>query len=126
MQNNIARLQWLSIISLISLTFLCLAWELWLAPLRAGGSWMVLKAVFLLMPLFGILRGKRYTYKWLSLFIQFYLLEGLTRATSDHGLSQTLAIAETILSVVIFLACVGFVRATRAPISKATEMKKAD
>ena len=62
--------------SLIALIFLCLAWEGWLAPLKPGGSWMTLKAVFLLVPLFGILRGKRYTYKWVSLFVQFYLLEG--------------------------------------------------
>ena len=47
--------------SLVALLFLCLAWELWLAPLRAGGSMLALKALPLLLPLFGILRGKRYT-----------------------------------------------------------------
>ena len=123
MNTPIARFQWLTIISLISLTFLCLTWELWLAPLRPGGSWMVLKAVFLLMPLFGILRGRRYTYKWLSLFIQFYLLEGLTRATSEHGLSQSLAAAETVLAIIIFIACIGFVRTTRTTV---ISIKKAD
>ena len=123
MNTPIARFQWLTIISLISLTFLCLTWELWLAPLRPGGSWMVLKAVFLLMPLFGILRGRRYTYKWLSLFIQFYLLEGLTRATSEHGLSQNLAAAETVLAIIIFIACIGFVRTTRTTV---ISIKKAD
>jgi uncharacterized membrane protein len=84
--------------SLIALIFLCLGWELWWAPLKPGGSWLGLKAVLLLAPLFGILRGKRYTYKWVSLFIQFYLLEGLVRATSDSGLSQQLAIGETVLA----------------------------
>ena len=99
--------------NLILLIALCLAWEGWLAPLRAGGSWMILKGALLLLPLFGILRGKRYTYKWLSLFIQFYLLEGLLRATSDHGLSQWLAVAETILSALLFTAAVLYIRATR-------------
>ncbi|AXS79390.1 DUF2069 domain-containing protein [Dechloromonas sp. HYN0024] len=98
---------------LIALIFLCLAWEGWLAPLRPGGSWMVLKGAFLLVPLFGILRGKRYTYKWLSLFIQFYLMEGLLRATSDQGLSQQLAIGETILATLLFVLTILFVRATR-------------
>ena len=74
---------------------------------------MTLKAVFLLAPLFGILRGKRYTYKWMSLFIQFYLLEGLTRATSDSGLSQKLAIAETALAAVVFVSTILYIRATR-------------
>lgn len=101
--------------SLIALIFLCLAWEGWLAPLKPGGSWMTLKAVFLLIPLFGILRGKRYTYKWLSLFIQFYLMEGLLRATSDHGLIQSLAMGETVLAAILFVSTILFVRATRAP-----------
>lgn len=101
--------------SLISLIFLCLLWEGWLAPLKPGGSWMILKAVFLLPALFGILRGKRYTYKWLSLFIQFYLLEGLTRASSDHGISQWLAAGETLLAIILFASSILYVRATRAP-----------
>ena len=53
--------------ALIALIFLCLAWEGWLAPLRPGGSWLTLKAIVLLAPLFGILRGKRYTHQWMSL-----------------------------------------------------------
>nr|WP_217350448.1 DUF2069 domain-containing protein [Azonexus fungiphilus] len=100
-------------IALIALIFLCLAWEAWLAPLRPGGSWLTLKAVVLLAPLFGILRGKRYTYKWLSLLIQLYLLEGLTRASSDHGLSQWLAVGETLLAIVVFAGAVMFIRSTR-------------
>jgi uncharacterized membrane protein len=115
-----SRFQFITCTSLIGLIFLCLGWELWWAPLRPGGSWLVLKAVFLLAPLFGILRGKRYTYKWLSLFIQFYILEGLTRATSDHGLSQQLAIAESVLAIIIFVSVIFYVRATRqAPEEKA-------
>ena len=115
-----SRYQFIASASLIALIFLCLGWELWWAPLKPGGSWLVLKAVFLLAPLFGILRGKRYTYKWLSLFIQFYVLEGLTRATSDHGLSQQLAIAESILAIILFITVILFVRATRpAPEEKA-------
>lgn len=112
---TISRYQLITSASLIALIFLCLGWELWWAPLKPGGSWLVLKAVFLLAPLFGILRGKRYTYKWLSLFIQFYLLEGATRATSEHGLSQQLAIGESLLAVIIFIVCILFVRATRLP-----------
>lgn len=116
------RYQLTTSVSLIALIFLCLAWEGWLAPLRPGGSWLILKAAFLLLPLFGILRGKRYTYKWLSLFIQFYLLEGLTRATSDAGLSQLLAIGETALAGVVFFSAILYIRATRlAPEKKAAQ-----
>lgn len=108
-----SRYQLATCISLITLIFLCLAWEGWLAPLRPGGSWLTLKAAFLLLPLFGVLRGKRYTYKWLSLFIQFYLLEGLTRATSDTGLSQMLAVGETVLAAIVFISAIQYIRTTR-------------
>lgn len=108
-----SRYQFIASTSLIALIFLCLAWEAWLAPLKPGGSWLILKAVFLLAPLFGILRGKRYTYKWVSLFIQFYLLEGLTRSTSEHGLSQWLATGETVLALILFTSTILYIRATR-------------
>jgi uncharacterized membrane protein len=100
--------------ALIALIFVCLAWELWLAPLRPGGSWLTLKAVVLLAPLFGILRGNRYTYKWTSLLVQIYLLEGLLRATSDTGLSQWLAVAETALATLVFAGVILYLRATRS------------
>ncbi len=114
-----ARLQLAASAALIALIFLCLAWELWLAPLKPGGSWLALKAIFLLAPLFGILRGRRYTYKWLSLFLMFYLTEGLVRATSDRGFSQVLAVLETTLVVTLFTLSILYVRATRPPKTKA-------
>lgn len=109
------RYQFIASASLIALIFLCLGWELWWAPLKPGGSWLVLKAVFLLAPLFGILRGKRYTYKWVSLFVQFYLLEGLVRATSERGPTQWLAIGETILAGILFVSAILYIRATHGP-----------
>lgn len=112
------RYQFIASTSLIALIFLCLGWELWWAPVRPGGSWLALKAVFLLAPLFGILRGKRYTYKWVSLFVQFYLLEGLVRATSEYGLAQRLAIGETALAAILFVSVILYIRATRAPEAK--------
>ncbi|MDP3439515.1 MAG: DUF2069 domain-containing protein [Azonexus sp.] len=117
-----SRYQLITSSSLIALIFLCLLWEGWLAPLRPGGSWLILKAVFLLIPLFGILRGKRYTYKWLSLFIQFYILEGALRATSDTGLTQWLALGEVVLATAIFVTTVLYIRATRiTPKEKAAQ-----
>ncbi len=108
-----ARWQTLTSVSLIALIFLCLAWEGWLAPLRPGGSWLTLKAAVLLLPLFGILRGKRYTYQWLSLLIQFYLLEGLVRATSERGPAQWLAAGEILLALTVFIAAILYLRGTR-------------
>jgi uncharacterized membrane protein len=96
--------------SLIGLLFLCLAWELWLAPLRPGGSMLALKALPLLLPLFGILRGKRYTHQWTTMLALGYVAEGLTRAVSDQGVSQALAMAETFLATLLFTGCLGHAR----------------
>jgi uncharacterized membrane protein len=100
--------------ALAGLILLCLAWELWLAPLRPGGSLLALKALPLALPLAGILKGKRYTYQWSSMLILAYLAEGATRAWSDKGLSQALAFGEVLLSLVFFAAVVSYARQTRA------------
>jgi uncharacterized membrane protein len=92
---------------------LCLAWELWLAPLRPGGSLLALKALPLAFPLVGIVSGKRYTYQWSSMLILAYFAEGVTRAWSEAGSSRTLALAEIILSLAYFGATVAFARLTR-------------
>ena len=99
--------------SLAGLIVLCLAWELWLAPLRPGGSFLALKALPLALPLAGIWRGKRYTYQWSSMLILAYLAEGVTRAWSERGASQVLALAEIVLSVLFFAAAVSYARATQ-------------
>ena len=96
--------------SLIALVFLCVAWELWMAPMRPGGSALVLKALPLLLPLFGVLRGKRYTYQWSSMLIFAYFTEGVVRAWSEHGSSQVMAVAEIVFSLVFFIAAVSYAR----------------
>ena len=99
--------------SLITLIFLCLAWELSLAPIQPGGSWLVLKCIPLLAPLFGILNGRRYTYQWASMLILLYFTEGIVRASTESGASQWLASGETVLSIVFFCATIGYVRHPR-------------
>ena len=111
--QNTRLLNAISSAALIALIFLCTAWELWLAPLRPGGSMLVLKVVPLLIALFGILRGKRYTYQWMSMLILLYFTEGTVRATSDIGLSQQLAIVETVLAVIFFSSAIYYAKATR-------------
>jgi uncharacterized membrane protein len=102
----------LAAVSLVGLLFLCLSWELWIAPLRPGGSMLALKALPLLFPLFGILRGKRYTHQWTSMLSLIYVAEGLVRAASDQGASQILAMAEIIMATGLFAGCLGHARVT--------------
>lgn len=97
---------------LITLILLCLAWELALAPLKPGGSWLVLKVLPLLAPLFGVLRARRYTLQWSTLLIWIYAAEGAARAWSDSGRSAQLASLELLLSLGYFAAVVAFLRAS--------------
>jgi uncharacterized membrane protein len=96
--------------SLIALIALCVAWELWLAPQRAGGSWLVLKVLPLLAPLFGVLRGNRYTHRWVTLLIIAYFVEGAVRAYTDSGLSARLAWTEIALALMLFASAIAYVR----------------
>lgn len=86
---------------LVALIALCVLWEGWLAPLRPGGSWMMLKALPLMAALFGVLKGRRYTYQWLSMVVLLYLVEGIVRA-NEPGLSGSLALAEAALATLLF------------------------
>jgi uncharacterized membrane protein len=101
-------------ISLIALIVLSVTWETVLAPLKPNGSMLMLKAVPLLLPLFGILHGKRYTYQWASMFILLYFTEGVVRAWSDVGVSAHLANIEIVLSVLFFACATVYARQTRA------------
>ncbi|MBZ4241616.1 DUF2069 domain-containing protein, partial [Mycobacterium tuberculosis] len=54
---------------LVALIALSLAWELWLAPLRPGGSALMLKAIPLALALPGVWRRNIYTMQWASMLI---------------------------------------------------------
>jgi uncharacterized membrane protein len=99
--------------SLGALVLLCLAWEIWLAPLRPGGSWMALKALPLLAALPGVLRGRVYTHQWALLLVLAYFTEGVVRAWSDTGAAARLAGVEIALSVAFFTSAIGYVRLRR-------------
>jgi len=121
MRISPAALRLVASAALIALFVLCLAWELWLAPLRPGGSYLALKAAPLGIPLLGILLGRRYTYQWTSMFVLIYFAEGVMRGWGDRGMSQTLALAEAALSAVFFAAVVAYARLTRQHAARVPE-----
>ena len=109
-----ARFRLTAIISLAVLVLLCLCWELWLAPLRPGGSWLALKALPLFWMLPGIWRERTYTYRISTMLILAYFSEGVVRAYTEQGMSARLAIAEIVTTVIFFSAAIAHVRTGRA------------
>ncbi len=91
---NTRVLRAVALVALLGLLVLCLAWELWLAPLRPGGSYR--------------------TYQWSSMFVLAYLAEGLVRTATERGTSQSLAAIEIALSAAFFVSVVAYARLTRA------------
>lgn len=108
--NQIEITRWLAAGSMIGLIVLGLAWELWLAPIRPGGSWLALKVLPLCLPLAGVLKNRMYTYRWLSLLVWLYFTEGATRAWSDKPPGNYLAMIEVVLCLLLFAACALHVR----------------
>ncbi|RFO96893.1 DUF2069 domain-containing protein [Rhodoferax lacus] len=100
----------LAVGSLVALIVLCLAWELWLAPLRPGGSWLALKVLPLCLPMAGLLKNRMYTYRWVSLVVWLYFIEGVVRAWGDKAPGNYLALAEVVLCLCLFAACLLHVR----------------
>ena len=98
---------------LAALILLCLAWELWLVPLRPGGSYLALKGLPLIFALNGIVQRNRRTFQWSSMLILAYVAEGVVRAWSERGMSQALAGIEIALSAAFFAAAVAYARLTR-------------
>jgi uncharacterized membrane protein len=103
--------RYLALACLLGLIVLGLAWELWLAPLRPGGSWWAIKVLPLFIPLVGIWKRRMYTYRWVSLMVWLYFAEGAVRASSDRWPSAGFAGAQVALCLVLFIACAVHVRA---------------
>ena len=108
--NQIEMTRWLALGSLGGLIVLGLAWEMWLAPIRPGGSLLALKVLPLCIPLAGILKNRMYTYRWVSLMVWIYFTEGVVRAWSDRPPGNVLAMIEVALCLLLFVACALHVR----------------
>ena len=114
--------RWLAVGSLLGLTLLGLAWELFLAPIRPGGSLLALKVLPLCIPLAGLLKNRMYTYRWVSLLVWLYFTEGVVRAYSDKAPSNYLAMLEVLLCLTLFAACALHVRLRLRHAKKATAL----
>jgi uncharacterized membrane protein len=100
----------------LALILLTLAWEGWLAPTPPAAFWLIVKALPLLAPLFGLLHGKTYTYAWSSMLIIAYFIDGMVVAVSHRQDALTLhaplpyGILEVALSLTFLVTAVLYVR----------------
>ncbi len=97
-----------AVATLLALIALGLAWELWLAP--TGSGTLAVKVLPLALCLPGLLRHRMFTYRWLSLLVWLYLLEGLVRASTEGGIGAQLAALEVVLGLLLFGLCSFYIR----------------
>jgi len=100
-------------LGLIALVLFCLLWELLLAPLRPGGSWLALKALPLAVLVPSALRGTRRALQWLSLLLPFYVAEGIVRGFTESGRHALVAWVAAAIAAATFIALLAWVRSGR-------------
>lgn len=114
------RVAWhLAVAAWLALIALSLVWEIWLAPLRTGGSWLALKALPLAIALRGLLRSDAKTMQWALLLSLAYVLEGAVRVFEPRPV-RVLAVIELALALLFFASAIIFLR----PLKRAAMAQK--
>ncbi len=108
-----ARWHRLAVAGVAALGLLDLLWELQLAPLRPGGSWVALKALPLVLLWWPLARGSRKARQVASLLLPLYVAEGIVRAASEGGRHALVASVATILALATCAAVLLSFRAER-------------
>lgn len=107
-----------ALITYFGLIVLIVLWEGWLAPAPNAppGIWLALKAVPLLFPLRGLLKGRKRTYLLTTLLLMLYFIDGvvLTWLHWEQGFAYHrplfYAIAEWVLATTCFTLALMYIR----------------
>ena len=103
--------RYIAFVCTVLLIVLCVLWEWVLDPIVPGGTFFALKALPLVFALLGLWRGNLYTMQWTSMLVLLYFMEGVVRWYTDTtALSRQLAMAEALLSMLVFYAAIMYVR----------------
>ena len=94
----------LAVAAVAALALLEVLWELWLAPVRAGGSWLALKALPLALMWPALARGSRRIRQWLTLLLPAYVAEGVVRGVSETGRHALVATTVAVVAAIAFVA----------------------
>jgi len=100
-----------AVAALALVEFFC---ELWLAPLRPGGSWLALKALPLVLLWFGVAQGRVRVAQWTLLLLPLYVAEGIVRGWSETGRHAVCAITCTALALAALGSGIAWVRSRRS------------
>ncbi len=95
---------------LATLALMEICWELWLAPLKPGGSWLALKALPLVALWPGVARSRTRALQWVLVLLPWYFAEGLVRGFSESGRHALCAATAAALSLATIASGLAYVR----------------
>jgi len=95
---------------LATLALVEICWELWLAPLKPGGSWLALKALPLVALWPWVVRGRTRALQWALLLLPWYFAEGVVRGFSESGRHALCAVSAAALSLATIASGLAYVR----------------
>jgi uncharacterized membrane protein len=105
----------LAVAAVTALLMLEILWELWLAPVKPGGSWLALKALPLALMWRPLARGAVKARQGMTLLLMPYLAEGVVRGVSESGRHALVAWTAALVAAIAFIALlVPFRNAKRA------------
>ncbi|MCC5811659.1 MAG: DUF2069 domain-containing protein [Ectothiorhodospiraceae bacterium] len=112
MSREIRLAHGLIVTCLLALILLLTLWIVWLSPPANSGyvvPLLLLLVLPLLLPLRGLLHGRRYTAAWTSLLAVFYFAHGVAAAWNE-GLLRWLGGLEIALSLGLFTGCLLYIQ----------------
>jgi uncharacterized membrane protein len=109
--SKLSALRWLSLGCYFGLMVLVLSWNTLISPSQhyPTGMILLLTALPLLFPLWGMLNGKAYTHAWVSFLATYYFFLGVGDAYSDP-LDRVYGVLMVVLSVGLFFGSMYYAR----------------
>jgi uncharacterized membrane protein len=100
---------------------LLLAWYGWLAPSTHFPRSLMLALLLLplMLPLRGLLHGRRYTFSWSCFLALLYFIHGVVEAYSS-SITRYLGLLEVCLASLWFIAALSYVRVTASKTGRPT------
>ena len=115
--NNSLALRWrgLSLGSIVALIVIVFGWQLWPIASIAGAGRALILSIPLLLPVTGLWRGKRHTYRWATLCVLPYFVVGFTEVVANPDTRMWTA-AMLAFALTWFVGLVAYLRVTSEPI----------
>jgi len=124
--SKLTLYRWMSLVGYFALLTLILNWLTWIDPPKQlpRSFVLIVLTVPLLIPLHGIVHGKRRTHQWVIFLSAGYFLIGVDTWFTQIGLRSVLGAAMTLFSIVLFVGCSGYGKHS-GPVREPKEIRKA-